>query len=67
MAVNLGHSHLGDNYAALAKAEFMSESDVDAYTSKIEVEFLCPFQLCHTESGDNKDDNDDDVVSWDDD
>ena len=45
----------------------MSEFDVDAYTSEIEAEFLHPFQLCHSESGDDEDDNDDDGVSWDDD
>ena len=67
MAVNLGHSHLGDNYAASVEAEFTSEFDVDAYTSKIEAEFLRPFQLCHTESGHDEDNNDDDGVSWDDD
>jgi hypothetical protein len=37
----------------------MSEFDVDAYTSEIEAEFLRPFQLCHSESGDDKDDDND--------
>ena len=67
MAVNLGHSHLGDNYAASVEAEFTSEFDVDAYTSEIEAEFLRPSQLCHTESGEDEDNNDDDGVSWDND